>query len=116
MSETRYLNRASLSLSACAHFSVCGSGRAQKMEREARNVQMKHFTLWWLNSSVNKRITCVPNRGDWSVRIFGNLRLTGYIGQPLLIMSIINVKVVIFFIFLKQFRSSGSKSKVEPVT
>ncbi len=63
---------APLSLSLCSLpvLSVCGSGRA----RVPKYVQMIHFTLWWLNLSVNPWITCVPNRGDWSVRITDHLR------------------------------------------
>ncbi len=64
----RYLKRASLSLCTRA-LSVCGSGWG----RVPKHVQMIHFTLWWLNVSVNPRITCVPNRGDWSVRIICDL-------------------------------------------
>ncbi len=69
LSETRYLNHASLShaLSLRVRASVCAAAAERRTER----VQMINFTL--LNLSVNPRITCVPNRGDWSVRITDHL-------------------------------------------
>ncbi len=78
LSETRYLNRASLSLSLSARKRVlqCVGQRlsTENRVRVPKHVQMIHFTLWWLNLSVNPLITCLPNCGDWSVRITDHLR------------------------------------------
>ncbi len=75
LSETRYLNRASLTLACvCALQSVRQRKSAGNGARVPKHVQMIHFTLWCLNLSVNPKITCVPNRGDWSVWIMDHLR------------------------------------------
>ncbi len=70
LSETWYLNRAPLSLCALQ----CVRQQAQKTVCESRfnfsktnHVKMINFHSMMVK--LNPRITCVPNRGDWSVQI-----------------------------------------------
>ncbi len=66
------------SLSLCTRALQCKCVRqrlsTENRARVPKHVQMINFTLWWLNLSVNPLITCLPNCGDWSVRITDHLR------------------------------------------
>ncbi len=68
----RSLSR-SLSLCMCALQCVRQRLSAENGTRVPKHVQMINFHSL-VNLSVNPRITCVPNRGDWSVRITDHLR------------------------------------------